>query len=544
MRSIRNRFVVMVLTGIFTCAIIIGYVTWSNIEQLEAASSSQILNLMCRQETMQINQKIASIENSVDILAALSIDELDEPEKIDDEAYRTSYLKNLDRITRHVVDFTDGVVSYYFRFKPEVGDDRSGFFYRLEDDIFVPEDITPLAAYEPDDVEHVGWYYKPVSAGHPIWMEPYYNKNIDIYMTSYVVPLYKEEELIGIVGMDIDFSLIDDQVREIKAFDTGYAFLLSSEGDLYSHPLLDGNGSEPEPARSLDQYKTFIQENEASDDLITYPYLGENKMLAFSTLRNGMKLLLTVPEKEIFARRDQQIRQILLIFSCAGLVFAVIAFMAAKRITDPLARLTAAAREIADGNLDVELPEAKNDEVGDLTRTLGMTTKALKKQIADINIKAYRDPLTGVRNRAACSMMMDELTRKMAEGDRSFGIVVMDVNNLKTINDVYGHVRGDDYLKASCAFICRVFRHSPVFRIGGDEFVAVLDVNELKHQEIIMHRFEEEMDKTVANENPWERLSIARGFAACRPEDLSADAVFERADSAMYENKKKMKGEI
>jgi hypothetical protein len=130
-------------------------------------------------------------------------------------------------------------------------------------------------------------------------MEPYYNKNIDIYMTSYVVPLYKEEELIGIVGMDIDFSLIDDQVREIKAFDTGYAFLLSSEGDLYSHPLLDGNGSEPEPARSLDQYKTFIQENEASDELITYPYLGENKMLAFSTLRNGMKLLLTVPEKEI-----------------------------------------------------------------------------------------------------------------------------------------------------------------------------------------------------------------------------------------------------
>ena len=543
MRSIRNRFAVMVLTGIFTCAIIIGYVTWSNIEQLEAASSSQILNLMCRQETMQINQKIASIENSVDILAALSIDELDEPEKIDDEAYRTSYLKNLDRITRHVVDFTDGVVSYYFRFKPEVGDDRSGFFYRLEDDVYVPEEITPLAAYDPDDVEHVGWYYKPVSAGHPIWMEPYYNKNIDIYMTSYVVPLYKEGDLIGIVGMDIDFRLIDDRVREIKAFDSGYAFLLSSEGDLYSHPLLDDKGNVPAPAVSLDKYKSFIQEHDESDELITYPYLGENKTMAFSTLRNGMKLFLTVPEKEIYARRDRQIREILLIFGCAGIVFAIIAFMAAKRITDPLTRLTAAAREIADGNLDVALPEADNDEVGDLTRTLGMTTRALKKQIADINIKAYRDPLTGVRNRAACSMMMEELTRKMAEGERDYGIVVMDVNNLKTINDVYGHARGDEYLKAACAFICRVFRHSPVFRIGGDEFVAILDKDELSHQDVIMYRFDEEMAKTQANDQPWDRLSIAKGFAVCQNEDMSADAIFERADSAMYENKKKMKGE-
>ena len=59
-----------------------------------------------------------------------------------------------------------------------------------------------------------------------------------------------------------------------------------------------------------------------------------------------------------------------------------------------------------------------------------------------------------------------------------------------------------------------------------------------------MHRFDEEMEKTWESESPWERLSIAKGFAACSSGDLSADAVFERADSQMYENKKKMKGEI
>lgn len=544
MRSIRNRFVLVVLTGILSCALIIGYVTRSNIEQFESASSTRILNLMCRQEAMEINQLIASIENSVDILAALCLDELDEPDRIDEEAYRRDYLARLDLITRHVVDNTEGVVAYYFRFKPEVGDDKSGFFYRLEDDIYIPESITPLSAYDPDDVEHVGWYYKPISVGKPIWMEPYYNKNIDIYMTSYVVPVYKDQTLIGIIGMDIDFSLINDRVSRIHAFDTGYAFLMSSEGALYSHPAIDETGTDPAPAVSLEPYKAFIQEHEQSDSLLSYDYLGQNKMLAFSTLKNGMKLLLTVPEKEIYARRDHQIREILLLFAGVGLVFALIAFMAAGRITRPLTRLTMVAREIADGNLDVDLPEAGTDEVGDLTRAIGMTTQALKKQIADINIKAFRDTLTGVRNRAACSMTMEELTRKMTEGERDYGIVVLDVNNLKTINDQYGHARGDEYLKASCAFICHIFRHSPVFRIGGDEFVAILDKNELKFQEIIMHRFDEEMEKTWESESPWERLSIAKGFAACSSGDLSADAVFERADSQMYENKKKMKGEI
>ena len=172
-----------------------------------------------------------------------------------------------------------------------------------------------------------------------------------------------------------------------------------------------------------------------------------------------------------------------------------------------------------------------------------------KKHLKELQTEkelARRDELTGTKNKTAFAELEKSIQGNIEGGldYLPFGFAVCDINDLKKVNDTQGHKAGDEYIKASAKLLCDTFVHSPVFRIGGDEFVAVLDVNELKHQEIIMHRFEEEMDKTVANENPWERLSIARGFAACRPEDLSADAVFERADSAMYENKKKMKGEI
>jgi GGDEF domain-containing protein len=51
---------------------------------------------------------------------------------------------------------------------------------------------------------------------------------------------------------------------------------------------------------------------------------------------------------------------------------------------------------------------------------------------------------------------------------------MFDLNDLKHINDRYGHERGDEYIVNCCRLICQVFKHSPVFRIGGDEFVALL----------------------------------------------------------------------
>ena len=119
-----------------------------------------------------------------------------------------------------------------------------------------------------------------------------------------------------------------------------------------------------------------------------------------------------------------------------------------------------------------------------------------------------------------------------------------DLNNLKGINDNYGHECGDSYIKASCKLICEVFRHSPVYRVGGDEFIAVLEGHDMEHGEELLGALHAAV-AVAANDGelePWERPSVACGVAIYDPaQDVSTASVFRRADQAMYLDKRAYK---
>jgi diguanylate cyclase (GGDEF)-like protein len=129
------------------------------------------------------------------------------------------------------------------------------------------------------------------------------------------------------------------------------------------------------------------------------------------------------------------------------------------------------------------------------------------------------------------------------EDVENFAVVMFDCNGLKAINDTYGHEKGDFYLRNACRTICKVYSHSPVFRIGGDEFVAILQKDDWKNQTELKEQFEQAMEEinAVAAE-PWDKVNVAMGVANFNPaNDKSMEAVFRRADVLMYENKKHMK---
>ena len=151
------------------------------------------------------------------------------------------------------------------------------------------------------------------------------------------------------------------------------------------------------------------------------------------------------------------------------------------------------------------------------------------------NEMARRDELTHTKNKTAYREMESKLQRMIQEGCAPFGIVVCDINGLKTVNDTEGHKAGDDYIKASCMLICRTFQHSPVFRIGGDEFVAVLMGQDFAGRGKLIAGLRRQVEEHIRiGEGP----VVASGLAEYRPdEDRSVEEVFNRADSRMYENK-------
>ena len=123
-------------------------------------------------------------------------------------------------------------------------------------------------------------------------------------------------------------------------------------------------------------------------------------------------------------------------------------------------------------------------------------------------------------------------------------MIVFDLNNLKQINDTMGHETGDRYLRDASHLICRTFVHSPVFRIGGDEFAVILKNDDLKNVNALVEKFNTSLDEMASDETqePWERISAAIGIAMYDPiRDNNFTNVFKRADKAMYERKKEMK---
>ena len=161
------------------------------------------------------------------------------------------------------------------------------------------------------------------------------------------------------------------------------------------------------------------------------------------------------------------------------------------------------------------------------------------KQIGQLSIETYQDALTGVGNKAAYLKKADELDQLIAQGDAEFALVMVDINELKQINDEHGHRAGDAYIKGCCDMVCAAFSRSPVFRIGGDEFIAVLQGDDYAERKEAVEKLRTGYEKARSNTetDPWLRFSAAVGIAEYASDDNTVDLVFKRADKLMYEQK-------
>lgn len=150
-----------------------------------------------------------------------------------------------------------------------------------------------------------------------------------------------------------------------------------------------------------------------------------------------------------------------------------------------------------------------------------------------------RDPITGVRNRTSYEETMAYYVKALKPGHR-FGLGIVDLNNLKRINDRYGHERGDLYISESSRVICETFPHCPIFRIGGDEFAIIFDGADEKTVSTLHAALLERVARfNVEHEM---KLSLAFGYAFLMgDDDRDLSALFKRADAKMYANKQTMK---
>ncbi len=541
MRSLQSKFLILIVVCVLLSSLALGCVGIVNMRYVVEEDSAQIMNLLCSEKGQEIDGTLASIEQSVNTIYHYARDQFVGMEIPWGDGERlNNYMGKVREVALNAAENTDGAVAVYMRFAPELHMQMDGFFLTREDGgSFEEHDMTDITQYDPEDIGHVGWYYIPLDNKEATWLEPYENENIGMRMISYVIPVFDGDTTVGVIGMDIDVDILKNSVNSVKIYDTGYAFLAGTELQLYYHREYPEGLTAGDAKETIKKVLALLQEKKADDELISYRWNGEEKRLTYRTLKNGMLLVITAPAEEINASQNRLIRQFVGAAVLIVLLFILVTIYMTGKMIRPLKDLTDAAQKIAGGDLGVSIDCETRDEIGVLSASVRQMVKHLTHYIDYVNKLAGTDALTGVGNKTAYQDAVAELEEKMAAGKARFAVVVLDINNLKKVNDHLGHEYGDMLIRDACSLIQKGFAGNEVFRIGGDEFVVILENETVEQSGELVRNFDTGIVVFNRNNTKYEqKLQVARGIAFYDGEaGESYASVFRRADQAMYENK-------
>ena len=391
MKSVRTKLIVSILICSLFTSVLIGVIAISNSVRTAGKDAMTMMQLTGQKKTEEINSTIQKIEQSVDTLSEVAMSNFDYDSFRQSKDYADTYTETVQQAVLDFANHTKGAVTAYLRYNPNYSNPTSGVFAQRQSVDSELQCLTPtdFSMYDESDVEHVGWYYLPVQAKVAIWMSPYMNENINIYMISYVVPLFAEDGTsIGIVGMDIDFSQITDLVDETKVYQSGYAFLTDASASVMYHKNADNGTKLSDLDSSLSKSADFIGDDGNQGKTMDYSYKNVNKKFAFYNLDNGMKLVLTAPVSEIYAEAYGLAKLIIIAMIVAFVLSAVIGVIIGTGMTRPIRQLTAVIEQTAELDFRSTKEGGKlrkqKDEIGNMATKIHIMRKKLREMMGDL----------------------------------------------------------------------------------------------------------------------------------------------------------------
>lgn len=364
--SIRKRLIALVLGCSLISICVTTVLSVTTATGISKKDCNEIMTHQMQALSTELNSSMNMIAQSVDTMSNICLNQITDFEKFKtDSNYVTEYTKQIEQTAFEFAKNTDGALTCYVRYNPDFTEPTSGLFLTRDnaDAEFTSVTPTDFSMYAKDDLEHVGWYYVPVNNEKPTWMDPYLNANINVYMISYVVPLYIDGVSVGIVGMDIDFSSITGLLDDFRLFDSGYAYLASSSDTILDHP-------------SVEVGTNISEINE------------DGRVTLQNDLVNGMKLISSVPQSEVNAEANALTLKI----SYASLASLIIAFVIciifSTRLVKPLKNITGEVLHMADLSFEPSAMVAKiakkKDETGDIAKGVQKLQEHMRELVSEI----------------------------------------------------------------------------------------------------------------------------------------------------------------
>lgn len=540
MHSIRTKLFLLIFCALIGLFVLMSYVAMNTLNETIEDDCSATMRIVVNEKGRNLNDTFNKIERGVKGLDQYIKKNINTARLRSDSSYNKSFYEDLSDRCAVVGGLVGDVAAVYFRPDPEIYGSTAGVFLTENGNgELISVTPTDILKYSKTDRDYVGWYYETVENGEAMWVKPYKNKNINVYMISYVIPIYKNNALLGVVGMDIKVSELSSIIDSIEYKD-GFAFMASNDGDIIYHKDYPEGVSVKHFSPEMRAMARYISPQFAESGSINqYEMRGEKNRIICSNLDNGMILAVSVPEKEIMRSYKTMKIQTVAIFILVIAVVAVIFWRVMIVIVIPIRDLTKASSRIAKGELNTAITYRSDDEIGTLAKGISLMALEIKEYFAYIHSQAYTDAMTGVGNKAAYLDVVKLMDTKISEGMASFIVIVFDINGLKHVNDNLGHEYGDMLITDAAGILIHIFSTEHVYRIGGDEFIVVIENKNQKDIDRYFDKFSEHLKQfNEQNTRYQNKLEISRGGV---PYDSKLDEaykdVFRRADELMYKDK-------
>lgn len=416
-----KRIKVVYTMILVVCAVIfialIGGISIASTVNIVEDKAMEKLKLTALNASLEVDASINSVMQCVDTLSSAASYHVNDFEAFkNDDTYVDAYVEELRKLILYSAEHTQGAKSVFMRFNPEFTEPTSGLFlvYDEEEEQFIERPTTDLSKISEGEAD---WFELPVRNGKPTWIAPYKDERHGYSMISYAVPYYADGEVVGVIGMDINYEYINELILGIEIYEEGYAFLLDKDGNVIVHQdySLEDVLNKKRPMKDISALFAEDYEQHAYDD-------GQNTIV-YSKTENDLYLCVLASNKEIYNDSFTLMNKIIAVIVISLISMSVVSMIIIKKLF----------------------------------------------------FMSETDELTGIYNRKYFIHMYHDMK---AEDLKNYSFFIFDIDCFKGINDTYGHHVGDIAIKDVANIAKEILgKESILARWGGDEFIGIIQSN-------------------------------------------------------------------
>ncbi|MCR5054574.1 MAG: diguanylate cyclase [Lachnospiraceae bacterium] len=545
--SIKGKMITVISFGIILTTVVILIVSCISISILTRNDSNELMEHITAENINKMDQDFLQISHAVNSLSVIASDHLaGNAGKLNNEDFRQEYMERIQSILLREAKAIPAARMAYFRLDANYEGTNVGFIYSRDpvSGAFAKATLTDIKKYDENDLEHVGWYYLPKKGGSAMWIGPYENKNFDVRIISYVSPVYCGDKFIGVMGMDIAVSDICEHLDSVVMYETGTVTLYDVDNNIV-YSRMYPSGKDAETFNDFDLVQLDAKKKSLiTGEPVTYDGVNGNMKIYAKSMSNGLTMSIQVPKSEINSAMYNVVRFAVIISVIILIVGVLVTARVVESFLEPMGELIKAADQLAVGNFDVDMGDYDNDEIGKLATTYTDMADLLKKYYSYFHSLGYVDKMTGLNNKASFAMMSNMIDGEIKLNKAAFSLVIMDINNLKNINDSLGPEKGDYLIRRAAEVLRRTFVGYPLYRVGGDEFCCIIINND---PGLLVDQLDRNIAKNSKEDEEIFRsiYTIATGSAIYdKDKDRCFDDVFNRAARDMHDNKRKAREKV